>query len=347
MQPLLREWGANMDDLATDKPGPMGWGIDEDRLKVEQRLFGELSESDPVLFSRNPIREPLNQPLLDKIKAEQAKDGIEGGLSLRHIEHVVFGGELRWLKQLIGSCVGSAGMRCTARRMLWESFVLGDAEEIFGTKLPTRDSFAPYAPYHYRAGRKIGGLNSGDGSFCSAQIKGMKEYGLLPCSTPGLVSDAFPEPQNTRTYREYGNSDAFLNNFAPVAKNFRLLESEKVRDAGTLKELITEHFKPVEICSMWAFTPDYTHPTWKLADGSPVVIYKRDRRTSWAHAMSLIGVVEHGGKWFAIVENSWGNAHRNGTWFAIPLDLADTWLGDAEAMSIGDIEMKDNFVTAA
>ncbi len=246
----------------------------------------------------------------------------------------------------VHNCVGSAGMRCTSRRMLWESFVLGDPEEIFGTKLPGRDSFAPFAPYHYRAGRKIGGLNSGDGSFCSAQIKGMKEWGLLPCSAPGLESDAFPEPQNTSTYRRYGNSDSFLRQFAPVAKQFRLLESEKVSDADTLKVLVTEHFKPVEICSMWAFTPDYTHSSWKLRDGQSVVIYKRDRRTSWAHAMSIIAVVEHRGKWFAIIENSWGNAHKNGTWFAVPMELMAQWLPDAEAMSIGDIEMTDNVLAA-
>lgn len=333
-------------DLATDKPGPMGWGVDEDRLKVEQRLFGELSTDDPVLFSRNPIREPISQRTLDAVKAEQAKDGIDGGISLRHIEPVVFGDKLTWLKQLIGSCVGSAGMRCTTRRMLWESFVLGDPEEIFGTKLPGRGSIAPFAPYHYRAGRKIGGLNSGDGSFCSAQIKGMKQYGLLPCSTPGLESDAFPEPQNTSTYRRYGNSDSFLRQFASVAGKFKLLESERVSDADTLKMLVTEHFKPVEICSMWAFTPDYTHPTWTLEGGQKVVIYKRDRRTSWAHAMSIIAVVEHRGKWYAIVENSWGNAHKNGTWFAVPMELMAAWLPDAEAMSIGDIQMTDNVLAA-
>lgn len=333
-----------MDDLATDKPGPMGWGVDDDRVDTEKRLFGEMSEADPVLFSRNPIREPISQGTLDKVKAEQAKDGIEGGISLRHIEPVVFGSLLAWLRQLIGSCVGSAAMRLTSRRMLWESFVLGDPEEIFGTTLPGKESFAPFAPYHYRAGRKIAGLNGGDGSFCSAQIRGLKQYGLLPCSTSGIESDAFPEPQDQRTYRAMGNSNAFLEKFAPVAMHFKLLESEKVGDAETLKVLVTEHFKPVEICSMWAFTPDYTHPTWTLDGGQKVVIYKRDRRTSWAHAMSLIAVVEVAGKWYAIVENSWGNAHKNGTWFAIPLELADVWLRDAEALSIGDIEMTDNIL---
>jgi len=226
--------------------------------------------------------------------------------------------------------------------MLFESFVLGDPEEIFGTKLIGTNNVAPFAPYGYRAGRKLGGLNSGDGSFCSVQIRGAKEYGILPCSAQGLVSDAFPEPQNARTYRTMGNSNRFLEDFKPQAQQHRLMNSEQVRSADQAKELITVHFKPLEICSMWAFAPDYTHRSWELEDGEKVVIYKRDRRTSWAHAMSIVAFVQVGQEWFVIVLNSWGNAHKNGDWFAIPASLFDSWLRDAECLSIGDIDMRDN-----
>lgn len=332
-----------MEDMATDQPGPMGWGTDGVKQSEAEKAYQDSFASlDPQMYVGNPAREPIDSAAVEAIKALQEKDGIEGGLSLSHIEPFVFGEKLNWLKQLIGSCVGSSFMRIATLRMLFESFVLGDPEEIFGTKLVGTNNVAPFAPYGYRAGRKLGGLNSGDGSFCSVQIRGAKEYGILPCSAPGLVSDAYPEPQNTRTYREMGNSNSFLEKFKPQATNFRLMESEQVRSADQAKTLIIDHFKPLQICSMWAFTPDYTHSSWRMANGDPVVIYTRDRRTSWAHAMSIVAFVQVSGKWFVIVKNSWGNAHRNGDWFAIPADLFDTWVRDAECMSIGDIEMTDN-----
>ena len=326
-------------DLAMDKPGETGWlGSDGDR-----RLYDEGVEQTPSLFVRRPPKQVIDAGALADVKSIQQKDGIEGGISLRHIENYVFGEQLAWLAQIIGSCVGSSFMRGAAIRTLWESFVLGDPEEIWGTKLVGTNNVAPFAPYGYRAGRKIGGLNGGDGSFCSAQIRGAQQYGILPCSARGLVSDAFPEPQNARTYRQMGNSDQFLGEFANQAGQHRLLETEKVNDIGAAQVLVTEHFKPLQICSMWAFRPDYNHPSWQLEDGDPVVIYKRDRSTSWAHAMLISGFVQAANQWFVIVMNSWGQrAHRNGDWFAIPADLFASWLRDAECMSIGDIELTDN-----
>ena len=60
--------------------------------------------------------------------------------------------------------------------------------------------------------------------------------------------------------------------------------------------------------------------------------------------MSVVACVEIGGNWFIIIKNSWGNAHRNGDWFAISLELFDTWLRDAECMTIGDMELTDNVI---
>ncbi len=335
-----------MDDLATDKPGPMGWGVDDSRVDTEKRLAGELEERSPGLLMRRAPKEPLDNELIQKVRDGMAADGMTGGMHLRYIEPIVFGVFLIYLRQLIGSCVASTAFRLGVIRMLWESFALGDAEEIFGTKLIGTNNVAPFAPYHYRSGRMLGGLNGGDGSFCSSQVEGLQKYGFLPCDTPGLVSDAFPEPQSTRTYRQMGNSNSFLEKFAPFGRKHLLNESEPVRDAESAKTLVTEHFKPLAICSMLAFKPSHTHPTWKLADGTPVVIYQRDRSTSWAHSMSIVGIVEVDGKWFVIVLNSWGNAHRNGDWFAIPLETFDVWVRDADCRSYGDIEMTDNVLGA-
>lgn len=327
-----------MQDQAQTNPGPQGWlGSEQD-----QRIFAEGAEREPELFTRRPAKQ-VDESALAAVVDLQAAEGIEFGFWLQIIERYVFGEPLNWLAQIIGSCVGSSFMRGATHRTLWESFVLGDPEEIWGTRLVGTNNVAPFAPYGYRAGRKIGGLNGGDGSFCSAQIRGAQQYGILPCSANGLVSDAFPEPQSASTYRRYGNSNQFLDQFAPAAARHKLLETEKVSNASDAKTLICEHFKPLQICSMWAFRPDHTSPTWRLSDGQSVVIYQRDRSSSWAHAMMVNGIVGVDGRWYAIVQNSWGmRAHRNGDWFAIPLELFDQWLRDAECLSIGDIELTDN-----
>jgi hypothetical protein len=279
------------------------------------------------------------------VKDLMAADGIVDGFSCRHVEKTVFGGFLAWLAQIIGSCVASGGARAWTRRTLIEAFLLNDPEEIFGTKIIGIDNVSHFVPYSYRAGRSFSNIR-GDGSYCSIHIRGFKEYGALPCSTPGIKSDAFPEPQSARLYRDYGSSNDVLNKFKDVAKKFTLLESGKVTSASQAKEILTVKKSPIMVCSNWAFEPDYTHPTWKLADGTPVVIYKRNRRTSWSHNMTDDAwVVIENGEEFVIIDNSWGQrAHKNGSWFPIPVSLYDSWCKDSERMYIGDIDLKDNEV---
>lgn len=326
-----------IDDKAMAMPGETGWlGSDGDR-----RIFDQAAAEEPQLYSRRPAQEPHPESLT-AVEGIMRTDGIDGGCWLQAIERYVFGSNLAWLPQRIGSCVGSSWMRLTTIRTLWESFVLRDPEEVWGTSLVGTNNVAPFGPYGYRAGRKIAGINGGDGSYCSAQVKGAQQYGMLPCSTPGLVSDAFPEPQDMSTYRRMGNSDQFLNQYAAAAGKHKLLETERVTSADDAKVLICEHFKPLQICSMWAFRPDRQHPSWRLGNGEEVVIYRRDNSTSWAHAMSIVGFVSVGGSWYVIVLNSWGNSHRNGQWFVISADLFHTWLQSAECYSVGDIELTDN-----
>lgn len=332
------------DDLASEKPGPMGWGVkewsEEKTHAEEQRVFDELAEAVPMRVRRHAPKEP-NAELLAKVKQIQQANGIDGGFCFLYLAEAVFGHQLQWLAQLIGSCVPSGDMRTTAYRMLAEVFLLNDPEELPGIDITGEDSLAFFAPYNYRAGRKIGGLNGGDGSFCSAHIKGKMQYGHVPCSTSGLNADTLPEPQSTSSYRTWGNSNQLLEQFAPIGKKFPLIESEKLNLAGDAKTLLVEHYKPANICSSWGFAPSHKHPTWKLADGSAVWIYKRSG--SWAHNMSVIGCVEVNGDWMIVIENSWGmRAHKNGSWFAVPIELFHTWLRSADCQSVGEIDMTDN-----
>lgn len=322
----------------------MGWGLPEwNERKTrdkERRVWAELSQAAPEWVVRHAPKEPNNELLADVQRIQQA-NGIDSGFCFLYLAEALFERQLQWLPQIIGSCVASGDMRTTAYRMLVEVFLLNDPEQLPGIDITGEDSLAFFAPYNYRAGRKIGGLNGGDGSFCSAHIKGKMQYGHVPCSTPGLDVDTLPEPQSTGTYRRWGNSNELLEQFAATGRKFPLIESEKLRGAADAVELLREHYKPANICSSWGFAPDFQHRSWRLADGSPVWIYKRSG--SWAHNMSVIGSVSVGSEGFVIIENSWGmNAHKNGSWFAVPDQLFDSWLRSADCQSVGEIDMSDN-----
>lgn len=310
-------------------------------LDEERRSLDALAEIVPErCMARDP--KPVNQELLTKVETIQKANGIESGFCFLYLWQAVFGAQAAWLRQLIGSCVASGHMRTTAYRMVAEVFLLNDPESLFGTTIVGPDNIAPFAPYHYRSGRKFAGINgNSDGSTCGGQIKGAMADGHLMCSTPGLQSDTFPEPQNQSLYKQWGANNTLLDRFKDQGKKYVLLESSKISNSEDAKTAIVDGKKPANICSMWSFVPDYQHPTWKDEQGQPVWIWKRGREP-WAHNMSVIGYVIVNGRAYAIVENSWAEYHKGRRWFAIPIDLLDDWLPSAECQTVGEIDMSDN-----
>lgn len=326
-----------MEDLASCMPGQQGWLGDKE---TEKRLFGAFGNSNPELVCRHDAKKVRNDTLFETVIDIQQANGIDGGFCFLFLAEAIFGQQLPWLAQIVGSCVASGGMRTVSYRMLAEVFLLNDPEELPGIDIEGTDAFAPFAPYSYRAGRKRGGLNSGDGSFCSVHIEGQMQDGILFCNS-GVQSDAYPEPQSASLYRKWGNSNSLLDEWRPKASAVKQTETEEVEDIDTIKELLVTHHKPLNICSMWGFAPSHNHPTWKLANGDPVVIYKRSGQ--WAHNMSVVGCVDVDGDWFVIIENSWGmRAHKNGAWFAVPLDtVMKSWISQASCFSVGEIDLPD------
>jgi hypothetical protein len=337
---------SNLTDNAIANPGLMGWGDDpndtlEAKLLAERKRLEAMQEAAPMRFDTT-LAKAANQAILDRVKKAQEADGIEDGFDPMYLYQIVFGQQPRWLAQIIGSCVASGGMRATTLRTLVEVVLLGEPEETLGGFMAGRDNLNHFAPYSYRAGRKIGGLNRGDGSFCEAHIQGMMQYGFLPCDTDGLDSDVFPEPQSASDYRRWGNSDSLLNEFAPAAQKFDLITSSTIKSADDWIAASKDRFETAMICSNWAFAPAQQHPTWKLADGKPVWIYRRNPRTSWAHNMTLCGYISHGGKWYVKVLNSWHeSSHKNGFWFVIPIEEFSTWIRQAQSQTIGDLALRD------
>ena len=320
----------------SEHQGPGGW---LGTLDGERRAFGEMGDSLPEMVCRHDAKKVLNEELLEQVKLIQDENGIDDGFSFLHLSEAIFGEQLPCKKQLIGSCVASGDMRTTSYRMLAEVFLLNDPEQLPGVDIDGTDAFAPFAPFSYRAGRKRGNLNSGDGSYCSVHIRGKMEDGILFCSS-GVQSDTYPEPQSTSLYRKWGNSDSLLDKWKPAAAATKQLETEEVKTFDDVKELLTVHYKPLNICSSWGFAPSHKHATWTLENGNPVWIYKRSG--SWAHNMSIVGCVEVNDGWYAIVENSWGSTHKNGRWFVVGESTMSSWLRSASCLSVGEIDLPDN-----
>ena len=321
--------------MSDEMVGPQGW---LGSVEGEHRAFGEMGDSMPEMVCRHDAKKVLNDELLDETMDIQQENGIDDGFSFLHFCEAIFGEQLKWLPQIYGTCVGSGAMRVVSYRMLAEVFLLNEPEILPGIDIEGTDAFAPFAPFNYRGGRRRVGLNGGDGSMCGPHIRSQIEDGILTCDS-GVQSDAYPEPQ-TSLYRKWGNSNSLHDQWKPTASKIKQTETEEVKSFDDLKTLLTEHHKPMMVCSSWGFSPSHKHPTWRLDNGDPVWIYKR--QSVWQHNMSIVGCVEVDGDWFTIIENSWSaNAHKNGRWFVVSESTMKSWIRSAAIMTIGDIDLVD------
>jgi len=326
------------------QPGPMGWGVGTetaDELHSTERACRDaIADVAPSYLMRHAIREPKNEVLLQTVKEQVQEAGWDDGIILPFLFKEATKLQPQWLKQLIGSCVASGDMRTTAYRMVAEVFVFNDPEELPGFEFSGRNSLAFYAPFSYRAGRKLAGINgNSDGSLCLPHIRGKMQFGHLPCDASGLNADAFPEPQSQSDYKRWGANDTLLNQFADKAAPFKLLESEPVKTVADIHTLICEHLKPANICSMWGFRSGGKR-LGKDANGATIVQWSKSGQ--WAHNMSVVGHVKKDGTEYVIIENSWGNFHDGSTCFAVESSEMDRWLRQAECQSVGEIDLQDN-----
>jgi len=250
---------------------------------------------------------------------------------------------------IVHNCVASGGRIVDTYRMLTEVFIFNEAQDLMGNEFQGVMSYQPFAPFSYRLGRSIAGINGGsasgrdDGSLCAPHFQGKLQTGFLPCSARGLESDFYPEPQKVSTYREWGANDRLVDQFKDQV-TAKLVETEKIQNASDLSVVLIQHLKPLQICSMWAFEAGQKHPSW-TDGGQPVTIYKRSRQ-EWAHNMSIVGVVKVAGNWYTIIKNTWGDMHSGRDWFPIPLELMDRWLADAESQTVGNIDFLNPHTSA-
>jgi len=326
-----------------------GWGGEFDsvdsKVAAERRGMDQIAASGVNRLRRRQAKQVVDPHLLGLVKTIQEKNGIEGGFDYSYLYQALFGERPVWVAQQIGSCVASGSMRTIAYRSMAECFLLGSDEELLGTEGAGRNCYAPFAPYHYRAGRHFAGINGyQDGSLCLPQVQGLMEFGMLRCDTEGLQSNKFPEPDDDQLYKRWGASDELLDQFKHEGQRHLLLESEPVNDADSAEVLLTEHFKPLNMCSSWAFKADRKHPTWKDDRGVPVMIYTRDRGDTWHHNVSIVGCVMVNGRIFFTVLNQWGYAHHQREWFVVTGEEMQDWLNDSGTVcqSVGDIGLNSH-----
>lgn len=321
----------------TNKPGPQGWWEhDTDSpwktLYRDLAMVSDMQDRCPAMFT------PLAAPVVDDVRLAhfnrlQAAEGIDDGKDLTIVEKSL-GLDLDEVDaQIIGSCVATSHIVNIGQRSLIEVAILGSDEDLLGKDYDGTTSLCPFGPYSYRAGRRIGGLNGmGDGSFCGAQIEGTMRYGYLPCDTPNLQSDFYPEPKSTRTYREWGARNTLMDRFAGAADQTVLTNSVQCRTTDEAKEQLIDRWAPLQICSSWGFRATNT----TLANGHRLWT----RRGSWPHSMQVVGIFEVGGRWVAKIRNQWGGFHDGNTFFHVDLNEFDRWIGNSVTMSIGELRQR-------
>lgn len=323
-------------------PGPMGWGLEQDsedqKIRAERTTREAIAKVAPNLMQYAP-KEPKNQALIDEVKAAVKAAGWDDGFSFRFLFQIVMAKYPGWLAQLIGSCVASGDFRTTVYRQLAEVFILNDPEELAGFELSGPESIAFFAPFSYRAGRREAGINgNSDGSLCLPHIRGKMKFGHLPCNTPGLRSDAFPEPQSERLYREWGANNRLMDQYLEQAGKFKLLDSPEVTSHQQSVDLI-EELVPQNICSSQGF-----RSTGKKLGNGPdgKGIYQWRPGGTWHHNMSRVGWFELNGRRFTEIENSWAGYHDGNESFVVEADDDERWIQRAEVQGVGNIDLKDN-----
>lgn len=329
----------------------MGWGERNDlphhRLMKERREaersaeFGCYREIKQLIEARSFTDLPM-------VKFIKEQFTFDAGWDCDVADRLLYGRPATVDQNPIGTCVGAGAGSAVGSKITTEIIIEGDAENPLGTEVnPSGKNIQlphcaiPVIDYHYGCGKMNrywdkddqrftrSNVRLGDGSYCSAQIWALQFCGILPADQLKVSGLVVPQTQNVRRYA--GNGDNFLNDHLPIALNYRMENSAQVKSADDLLSVIGELFQPCMICSNWGFAPS------QYIEGLGW-IYKHSG--SWSHNMSLVAVIQFKGNWYVKVRNQWGpNAHKDGWYFLIPLELFSSWVRYAECQSIGELKL--------
>lgn len=328
----------------------MGWGEEGDT--VAQRLYKDRIQQqeneDCGMCSRvgDMLKIQGDESPLEKKIRERFE--FDDGWAFHEQERAFYGQDLVHSQGSVGSCVGAgAGLALAARCS--QEILAGQPEDPYGWTAQdatrTKDHVQPFTGYHYGAGRCrnlwngrefVGSNRSGDGSYCAAQLWALSTTGVLPSRMVETSSIPFPQSSDVRSWGN--NSKNELTQHVKMGQQFLMKTTAPVRSADDLWNSIAVLKQPVMICSGWGFGPAGS------ADG--MTIY--GRRGSWAHNMTGFGAFSIGSNRYFLIKNSWGaSAHREigrkmpRGCFVITWDTAARWMPQANAGTIGELQLPD------
>jgi hypothetical protein len=328
----------------------MGWGEPGD--SISHRLIKERYNQETVSYcfcSINDIEVKSNP--MEELCRSMFK--FDDGWCFNSSETLLYGSPLIHNQGNVGSCVGAGGGLALAAKASQEILNEGDPEEPYGT-VASGNNFnhaMPFTGYHYGCGRckriyneasdNFNGTlrDNNDGSYCSVQIWAYRTCGILPNNLLKIKSSPFPQSEDVRSWGNNKNNE--LNNHLDIGRKFLMENSVIVKSSDDIIHVVTNLKQPCHICSGWGFAPDKTDSKYGI------LLHKKSG--SWAHNMTIYGVIKIKDNWFVVVKNSWGEqAHPEAGrdipkgCFVITIDLFSRWIKEAECMSIGELNLKES-----
>lgn len=284
----------------------------------------EKLENDLPVYCRVQADPEPNKEMMDRFSSFQESKGRgRDGKDWTLLDQFMWGKDLLWLPQIIGSCVTSNTFRPWTIRKNYQIGILGEGIEYLG-----RNEFGPqnmsfYGPFSYGMGRRRGNMRGGDGMWCELMQATLLKDGVLPCNTPKLIDlltrlgvnrdKDYPEPQNERVYRAFGDGQ-YLDELKQYA-DYVLEECPMVKDVETLWDFAGVCKLPF-VCSDIAI-----HKIGEHKDGFP--IHADNPRDRWMHNMYCGGrwTASDGQRFFRWGNDSWGPQHM----YNIPYERVDRW----------------------
>lgn len=215
-----------------------------------------------------------------------SKAGGSRRMMLHEVTRKLLGKDTLNYGQEIGDCVSFGAKNATEYLMCTERLLKGDNEK-FRYVFP---------PYFYGTGRVYVGRNqigNGDGSVGSWMAQAVIKYGVLCADEEGV-------PKYTGTVaKAWGGprtGQAYLDKWKPVAQAHPIKSAAKINNWAEFVSAICNGY-PCTVASNQGFNMEASSDGFHRASGN------------WAHQMCWIGVDDDVSDPYAVLLNSWGDAH--------------------------------------
>lgn len=206
-------------------------------------------------------------------------------MMLYEVTRKLLGKDTENYPQEIGDCVSFGAKNAVEYLMACERLIKGDFEK-------WRPVFPPYL---YGTGRVYigrGQLGNEDGSLGSWMADAIVKYGVLCADEPNVPRYA----GNVAKAWGARNGDTYLNKWKPIAEIHPVRSAAKINNWNELVAAICNGY-PCTVASMQGF---------QMEAGSDGF---HDPSGQWPHQMCFIGVDDEAPEPYAILLNSWGDAH--------------------------------------